>query len=203
MDEALQVGQQPRHLVWWRRHERGPARPRTADPVLRAPQLARLLAGAACAIEQQAVGVAQQAHRDRQAGLAAQVVAHEAEGAQVVGDLLDIGRVGQHLASLVIEQVGQRGLGALDLRGEQRLLADGAVEQPVDRRHQAGHAGQPGQGHLGAAVGDRVALSRQRRVGRRQRIGHERLHRLAQRGGGDVVAGGAHRMKAGLSSRPS
>ena len=46
--------------------------------------------------------------RNAQAGLAAQVVAHEAEGTQVVGHLLDIGRVGQHLASLVVEQVGQR-----------------------------------------------------------------------------------------------
>jgi hypothetical protein len=50
MDEALRVGQQPRHLARWRRHEGGPAGTRAADPALRAQQFARLLAGAAYAI---------------------------------------------------------------------------------------------------------------------------------------------------------
>ena len=81
-----------------------------------------------------------------------QLLAHQAEGAQVVADLLHVVGVGDGQAGLVVEQVGQRGLRAFDLRGEQRLLADGAVEQPLDRRHQAGNARQPGQRQLGAAV---------------------------------------------------
>jgi hypothetical protein len=55
-----------------------------------------------------------------------------ADGAQIVGDFLDVVGVADLEARLFVAQVRQCGLGALDLRGEQRLFADGAVEQSVD-----------------------------------------------------------------------
>ena len=201
VDVALQIGQQPGQVVRRRGHKHRAARPCAAHPVLRTPQFPRLLAGAPGAVEQQAVRVAQQPHRDGQPRDAAQVVAHQPEGTQVVGDFFDVGGVGEHLPGFVVEQVGQRGLGAFDLRREQRLLAQGAVEQPINRRDQAGHPGQPGQRHLGPVVSRVVALRGQGRAGRRQRMGHEGAHHLAERGGGDIGAGGAHRVKAGFGSR--
>ena len=42
-------------------------------------------------------------------------------------------------------------------------------------------------------------LQRQRRISGRQRVRHERPHRLAQRGGGDGGAGAAHGMKDALN----
>ena len=103
---------------------------------------------------------------------------HPAKGAQVVGDLLHIVGVVDLEAGLFVKQVGQGGLGAFDLRGEQRLFADGAVEQPIDRRGQARHPGQAGQGHFGLAVEIRKALFGQRWFCRWQGAGHKSPHRF-------------------------
>ena len=141
MDEALQVRQQTGHLLRRWRHEGGIARSRAANPVLRATQFAGQLAGTSRPIEQPPMGLAQQANAERQAMRVAQLPLHPAEGALIVGDLLDIVGVADLQTGFLVKQVGQRGLGALDLRGEQCLLADGAVKQPFHRRDQARHPG--------------------------------------------------------------
>jgi hypothetical protein len=46
--------------VRWRRHEQGVAGPGSTDPVLRAPELARLLCGATSRLEQDGVHFADQ-----------------------------------------------------------------------------------------------------------------------------------------------
>ena len=45
-------------------------------------------------------------------------------------------RVADGEPRFLIEEVGQCGLSAFDLRGKQGLLADRAVQQPVYRRYQ-------------------------------------------------------------------
>ena len=127
VDEVLEMAQQLRDMLWGRRHEHRVAWPRAADPVLRAAQLAGLFARATGTGQQQAVGIAEKTHRERQAARLMQVLADKTKGTQEVADLLHIVGVGNSQARFVIEQVRQRGLRAFDLRGEQRFLADGAV----------------------------------------------------------------------------
>ena len=138
------------------------------------------------------MGVTQQPHAHGQPGGVAQVVLHEAEGAQVVGDFLDVVGVADGEAGFFVEEIGERGLRAFDLRGEQGFLADGAVEQPVDRGHEAGYAGEACQCQFRGAVLRGKRFGRKRRLGWRQRMRHKRAHRFAERGGGQVGAGGAH-----------
>lgn len=85
-----------------------------------------LPAGVAHPVEQQPTRFARQANADRQTLRVAQLPLHAAEGPQVVGDLFDVVGVADLEARSLVEQVGQRGLGAHDLRGQQGLLADGA-----------------------------------------------------------------------------
>jgi hypothetical protein len=135
--------------------------------------------------------LAKQTNADRQALRVAQLPLHPAEGAQVVGHLRDIVGVTDLQARLLVEQVSQRGLSALDLRGEQRLLADGAVEQPFHRRDQTRHPGQARQRQFGLPVKVNEAGRCQWWVCRGQRARHEGADRLAQRGRDGVGAGGS------------
>jgi hypothetical protein len=129
MNEALDIGQQIRHPLCRRRHKRRVARPRAANPVLRTTQLAGLLAIAASAVEQQTVGIAQQANTDRQPRRIAQIVLHQPECPQVIGHLFDIVGIADGKTGLFIEQVDKRGLRALDLGSQQKL--------PCGRRYRA------------------------------------------------------------------
>ena len=72
-----------------------------------------------------------QGNTDWQALGRAEIVLHQPEGAQVVGDFLNIIRVADRNACLLVEQVGQGGLSPLDLRSQQGLLANSTVEQPI------------------------------------------------------------------------
>ena len=103
--------------------------------------------------------------------------------------------IGHHEAGFFTEQIGQHGLRSFDLRRQQRFLAEGAVEQPVDRWDEAGHARETSQRHLGTVGGGGVAVSFHGGLGGGQWMRHERTHGFAERGGGDVGAGGAHRVK--------
>jgi hypothetical protein len=179
------------------------ARPGAADPVLRPAQCTGLLAGPAHTVEQQAVRVGKQPHADRQALGIAQVVLHQTKGAQVVGHFLHVIRVANGNARLFVEKIGQSRLGALDLGGEQRLLANGAVEKPVHRWNQPRHAGQPGQREFRGSVQLSEGFRGQCGPARGQRVRHECLDGLTQRGGSGVGAGAAHRMKAFLNWRPT
>ncbi len=111
-----------------RRHEDRVARAAAADPVLRAPELPRILAAAAPAREQHVVDLADQAVGERKA--LAQPSQPVLERGDVVRDLDHV--VERHpgrLVELEEEQVGQRRLRALDLRREHRLLADVGIEE--------------------------------------------------------------------------
>lgn len=144
---------------------------------------------------------ARQSKADRQALRVTQLSLHPAECAQVVGDLFDIVGVADLEARFLVEQFGQRGLGALELRGEQRLLAYRAVEQPFDRRDQARHPGQARQRQFGLPVQVDIAGRRQRRIGRGQRSRHEGANRLTRRGRGGVGACGSGHCRRALISR--
>src|SRR5690606_3499551 len=104
---------------------------------------------------------AKQAHTQWQPGWVAERVLNVAEGAQVIGDLLDVIGVADGEPGLTIEQVGQRGLGALDLGGEERLLANGGVKQPVDRGDEAGYARQARECQFGLAIESGVRIGRE------------------------------------------
>ena len=195
MNEALDIGQQIRHALRRRRHERRFAGPRATDPVLRTTQLARLLAAAANAVEQQTVGIAQQAHADRQARRVTQIVLHQPECPQVIGHFFDVVGIADGKASLFVKEVDQCCLRALDLGSQQGFLTDGAIEQPIHRRHQPRHPGQARQSQLRRAVARLEAGRRQYRLARRQWKRDKCLNSFAQRGGSGVSAGAAHGMK--------
>lgn len=61
-------------------------------------------------------------------------------------------------SALFIEEGGQGGLGAVDLGGEERFVADRTVEQPIHRRDESGHTREPGQREFGlpVQVGERL-----------------------------------------------
>ncbi len=165
MDEALQVGQQIGNPLGRGRDEGGIAWARATDPVLRTAKFTRLLAGAADPVEQQPVGLAQHADADWQALRVAQLCLYPAKGTQVIGDFFDVFRVADLEPGFLVEQVGQRGLGTLDLRGEQRLLANRAVEQPLHRRNQSRYPSQARQRQLSLPVQVDEAGWRERRFG--------------------------------------
>ena len=194
VDEALEALHQVGHVLRRWRDEGCVAGARAADPVLRPAQFAGLLSGAAHPVEQQPMCLAQQANADRQALRVAKLPLHPAEGADVVRHLLDVVGVGDLQAGFLIEQVRQRGLRALDLRREQGLLADRAVEQPLDGRHETGHPGQARQCQFGRPVQVEEGGFRQGRFSRGQRPRHEGADRLAQgRGGGPGAGGPRHK----------
>lgn len=127
------------------------------------------------------MGLAQQPHTDGQAFGVTQLRLNPAEGAEVIRHLLHIVSVADLETRLFVEQVGKRGLGALDLGREQGFLADGALQQPVHRWHQAGDARQTSQGEFCLTVEIGEARGLQRGARRRQGMGHKGPHRLAQR----------------------
>jgi hypothetical protein len=128
VEEPLERAETLRERVGRRRHERRVARPGAADPHLRAPDLAGRLAAAARMPHQRLVDVPQQAHGQRQP-----VGQERPPPLQRGGAAAHLARVlhrnDRLLLDLVEEEVGQRGLRALDLRGEHRLLAHEAVSR--------------------------------------------------------------------------
>ena len=152
MPPALQRRQNVRDVLGRGRDEAGVARPAAADPVLRAADLAGQLVRAAGAAHQNPVGFAQQAHAERQPIRIRKLPASVRDGSHVVADLLDI--VGSFGATgrFIGDDVRQRGLRALDLRGDHRLLADEPVEEPVRIRHHRSRYGKAGESGQSAGV---------------------------------------------------
>ena len=97
----------------------------------------------------------EQAHRERQALRISELGARVGERVEVVADLLDVGvGRGALLGALVRferEEVDERRLGPLDLRGEDGLLADEGVDEPVERRHHLAGQLEPDERLLGGA----------------------------------------------------
>jgi hypothetical protein len=137
VQELLQGVQAFRQMLGRGRDESGVARPAAADPVLAAPELARHLVGAPSAPEQDAVNLAQEPQAQRQlvAGTA-QPVLEGGHIARHLGHIVE--RHVLHALGLEGEQVRERGLCALDLRREDRLLANVEVNENLRVGQQAG-----------------------------------------------------------------
>ena len=123
--------------------KRGVARAGAADPVLaaaelaRAPSRCRARARGACAW----ISRIRRAHSGKPPRRRAEAVLQRRD---VVRDLHDV--VERHAGGLLHleeQQVGERGLRALDLGGEHRLLADVGVEEKIGVWQQSGDAVEP------------------------------------------------------------
>ena len=128
MQEALEVAHAIQHLVRRRRHEGGVPWAGAPDPVLAAPELPWRLSTPAPISQKHTVDLAEQPQRQREAP------------AQTLETILERGHVVAHLAHVIQrhprlllqleeQQIGERGLGALDHAGEHRLLAHVHVEE--------------------------------------------------------------------------
>jgi hypothetical protein len=82
------------------------------------------------------------------------------------------------LLHLEEQQVGERRLRALDLRGEHGLLAHVAVEEEVGVREQGGDGVQPAEGEQGTLEQRLSRSGKVERRLRRQRRGDEGAHGL-------------------------
>ena len=115
------------------------------------------------------------------------------EGIHVVADLLDIGWTIGLFRTLEGENVAERGLRAFDLGGNNRLLPNKAVEEPIGARHHRARHPKTGQGSQCGCVEFRCwAIHHQRRIGRRQRVRHECAD-LLSKGTDDAVLTGLGR----------
>ena len=186
MNEAFQICQQRWDMFWWRRHKHGVAGARAANPVLRLAQFTGLAACAASTVHEQAVCLPHQAHAHGQPVGVAQGVLCPAKGAQVIGDFFHIVGVADGQPRFFVKQVDQRRLGAFNLGGEQGFFANGAVEQPVNGRHQPGNPLKTRQRQFGRAVELGIAGGVEHGRRRRQGMWHERPHTLPKGGGCDV-----------------
>ena len=140
MQKPLQRRHRRLDLLPWRRHIASVAGAGAAEPVLRAPELAWGLVGAAARLQQPLVNLSQQAIAERQAAGLDRIDPVVQRGDVVDGffDVLDR-RSGRHLV-LEEEQVGERGHRSLDLRGEDGLLANEGIEKLGGVRQQEGDA---------------------------------------------------------------
>ena len=186
VDEGFERAKAVHDPMWWRRHEQRVTGSCAADPVLRAAEFTGILVLAAALCQQDFVDFADQAKRQRKIlAQAGQAMVH---GGDVVGDLARVvDRHARGFLGLVQQQIGQGGLSALDLRGQQRLLADIDVEEQGRVRQDGGYAVQPSQGLVRQLQSDLQAGEVNRRDGR-QRHRDVGAHRLAGDGGGFVVA---------------
>jgi hypothetical protein len=128
MQEALERGHAVGYRGVGRGHEDGVAGAAPADPVLRAAELAGILAAAPPVCEEHTVDLADQAVREREA--LTQPGEPMVQGRDVVRDLDHL--VERHtrcFVQLEEQEVRERRLRPLDLRGEHRLLADVGVEE--------------------------------------------------------------------------
>jgi len=147
----LEVAQQLGQAIWRRGHEGGVAGPGAPDPVLGPPHLAGLLAASTCPLEQAAVGLRQQAHRERQPVLARNLRPGPLQRIQVAADHPQVRVGGWATRGLRLQQVQEGDLRPLDRRGEHSLLADEDAHEPLDRGHHGAGELQALQGLLGAS----------------------------------------------------
>jgi hypothetical protein len=124
----------------------------------------------------------------REGEATAQAVEPVAQCGNVVGHLDNVvqGHTGR-LLQLEEEQVRQGRLGPLDLGGEDRFLADVAVEEEVGIREECREGVEPAERQQGLLLEHRQrAVELERRLGR-QRLGQEGPNGLAPHGR-DLVA---------------
>ena len=168
-----------------RRDEERVARTATSNPILRTPELAWVLGAAATAAKKPSVHLPDEPQRERQLVEPLQPEHHRID---VVGDLANVvDRLAGLRVGFEAEQVGERGLGAFDLRGEHRLLADVHVEEQVLPRQEHGDAVEPTE----RAFRDAQAIQKRQDVDRwlgRQRRRHEGANDFAGDGRLDEAA---------------
>ena len=180
VDELIQLAHAGQHLVRGRGHIMRQARARTADPVLRAPELAGLLLRPATLGHELGVHLADETSAQREGPQARHPVLHRGDVARHFLHVID-----RHLEVIQFEehQVGQRGLRPLDLGREHRFLAHVSVKEQVDLRQEQRGAIQLRQRGIGllqeATPGSRHLNPRSRRQG----TGHKGPHLLPLAGG--------------------
>ncbi len=92
-----------------------------------------------------------EAHRERQPLRARELGARVFERVEVVADLAHVvERLAIVLLSFILEQIDERGLRALNLRGDNGLLSDEGVDEPVERRDHLARDLEAGHGLLGS-----------------------------------------------------
>ncbi len=188
VEEALQVGHAVLDRRVRRRDETGVPGPRAADPVLRAPELARGAAAPAAPRQQHAVDLAYQPVGEREPR--SQSGKPVVESGDVVGDLRDVadGRAGQFL-QLEEQEVRQRRLRPLDLRGQHRFLADVRVQEERRVWQQRRDPVEATDREHGCLEGLLPPGAEVERRDRRERGGHEGADRLPAHGARFVPAG--------------
>ena len=97
------------------------------------------------------MGIAQQADAERQPVRIGELDASVCERIHVVADLLDIFESLGTIGCLKRDDIRERGLRPFDLRRDDRLLADKAVEEPIGARHR--HSGYRKAGESGHSTG--------------------------------------------------
>ena len=178
VQELLEIAHAVGDAVRRWRHEGGGPRARASDPVLRPAELARLLLCSPALREQDAVDLADQSIREGEPFTESrEAVLQRSDVARYLYDIVEW--YAWRLVQLEEQQVGQRRLGALDLRREHGLPAHIGVEKELRVREKRGHAVEPTQGDQG-----RVQCLAQRRVRsdrgpRRKGCGDERANDLA------------------------
>src|SRR5713101_174155 len=167
MQQLLQVAHTLRHgLRRWRDEVRVSwASPR--NPVLRAAERSGVLTAPTSAGEESFVDLADEAVRERES--VAEPREAMVERDDVVGDLFDVvDGYAWGFLQLEEQEVGQRGLSALDLRGQHGFLPHVRVKEQVRIRQEGGDAIQAAEcqerllePHLARAVDDERWVGRQ------------------------------------------
>ena len=190
MQPPLQRPQSVRDVLGRRWHKAGGAGPAAANPVLRSANFTGRFVFATNPAHQDAVRVAKQAAAQRQTLWICKLSSGMCEGIHVVADLLDIGWTIGLFRTFEGENVAERGLRAFDLGGNNRLLPNEAVEEPIGARDHRARQPKTGQGSQCGCVEFRCrAIHHQRRIGRRQRVRHECAD-LLSKGTDDAVLTG-------------
>jgi hypothetical protein len=166
------------------RHEDGVPRPGAADPVLRRPELARVLGGTPTAGQQAGVHLANEPKRHRDIAQALEAVHHRIDVARHLADIVD--RFALDGRVFEAKQVRQRRLRALDLRRQHGLLADVHVEEQLLIGQQHGGAREQAERSVGRAQAGQESVEFDR-WHRRQRLRDKRFQPFACRDRLDIA----------------
>ena len=178
-------------LDLWRRgrNEAGVTRAGASDPILAAAKLSGLFVAASAFGHEDGVHFTKEAVGEREAF--AQAGHAVIQGRDVVRHLDDIIHwTAGHFLQFEKQKVGERGLGALDLRRKNGFAADIGVKEEVGIREQRADTVQPPHSQGGSLQQQLPLASDFKRRIRRQCVRNERADRLPGSGCGEIVACG-------------
>ena len=149
------------------------------------------------------MGAAQETHAQRQSLGLAKFGTDERECVDVVAHFRDVGRPIRTATELKRDNVFQRRLGALDLRGKHRFLAHESVQEPIAARDHASRQVQPLDGGHGFPLKRlNVIFHQQGGLARREWVRDEGPYLFSAADGGLIRARGTcHRWLRPLSVR--